>query len=100
MRIIGFDEFKANARIDIEVTEENIQLVKICEAAEDAVLNMIDRTYEDVMEEYNNVMPAPIKQACLMLATHFYEYRGVVSPTSLYTVPYTIDVLLKPYIRL
>lgn len=97
MTIVTLEEIKANARI--EGMEDDLLLESLGEAAEQTVLNMLERTQADIEAEFGMV-PAPVRHAVLMLANHLYEHRGIVNPTALYNVPYTIDAMLKPYIRL
>ena len=96
LKIVTLAEIKANARIEGDTEDKLIESKG--EAAETAVLNLIDRTYEDVMAEFGKI-PAPIHEAVLMYATHLYEHRGLLNPTALYNIPYSIDAMLKPYIR-
>ena len=96
MTIVTLEEIKANSRI--EGNAEDTLLESLGEAAEVTVLNLIERTQEDIEEEFGNV-PAPIRQAILMYADHLYNHRGIVNPTALYNVPYSIDAMIKPYIR-
>ena len=96
MTIISLEEIKANSRI--EGNAEDTLLESLGEAAEVTVLNLIERTQEDIEAEFGNV-PAPIRQAILMYADHLYNHRGIVNPTALYNVPYSIDAMIKPYIR-
>lgn len=96
LRIVTIDEIKRNARIDGDA--ENDLLYALGEAAEQTVLNLIERTQEDLENEFGEV-PAPVRQAILMYTNHLYEHRGIVNPTALYNVPYSIDAMLKPYIR-
>ena len=96
MTIVSLEEIKANSRI--EGNAEDTLLESLGEAAEVTVLNLIERTQEDIEEEFGNV-PAPIRQAILMYADHLYNHRGIVNPTALYNVPYSIDAMIKPYIR-
>lgn len=96
MTIITLEEIKANSRI--EGNAEDTLLESLGEAAEVTVLNLIERTQEDIEAEFGNV-PAPIRQAILMYADHLYNHRGIVNPTALYNVPYSIDAMIKPYIR-
>lgn len=43
-------------------------------------------------------VPAPIRQALLMLAAHWYEHREPVSPGGApHRIPDTVDALLAPY---
>ena len=97
LRIITLQEIKANARIEDDSEDQTLLLMG--EAAEDAVLNLMERTIEDIEAEFG-LIPAPIKQACLMYTTHLYEHRGIVNPTALYNVPYSIEAMIKHYIRL
>ena len=96
MTIISLEEIKANSRI--EGNAEDTLLESLGEAAEVTVLNLIERTQEDIEDEFGKV-PAPIRQAILMYADHLYNHRGIVNPTALYNVPYSIDAMIKPYIR-
>ena len=96
MTIITLEEIKANSRI--EGNAEDTLLESLGEAAEVTVLNLIERTKEDIEAEFGKV-PAPIRQAILMYADHLYNHRGIVNPTALYNVPYSIDAMIKPYIR-
>ena len=96
MTIVSLEEIKANSRI--EGNAEDTLLESLGEAAEVTVLNIIERTQEDIEAEFGKV-PAPIRQAILMYADHLYNHRGIVNPTALYNVPYSIDAMIKPYIR-
>ena len=96
MNIVSLEEIKANSRI--EGNAEDTLLESLGEAAEVTVLNLIERTQEDIEAEFGKV-PAPIRQAILMYADHLYNHRGIVNPTALYNVPYSIDAMIKPYIR-
>ena len=96
MTIVSLEEIKSNSRI--EGNAEDTLLESLGEAAEVTVLNLIERTQEDIEAEFGKV-PAPIRQAILMYADHLYNHRGIVNPTALYNVPYSIDAMIKPYIR-
>ena len=86
LRFVTLEEIKNNARIEL--------------SAEDTVLNLMERTVEDILEEFNDEIPEPICHATLMLATHYCLHRTPFETIPLHAVPYTIDVMLKPYIRL
>ena len=96
MKIISLEEIKQNARIE-DSTEDTL-ISEMGEAAEQTVFNIIERDYDELVALYGSV-PADIKRVCLMIATHFYENRSVTNPTALYNVPYTADMILKPYIN-
>ena len=96
MTIVTLKEIKNNSRIEGDA--ENDYLESLGETAEVTVLNLIERTKEDIESEFGKV-PAPIRHAILMYADHLYNHRGIVNPTALYNVPYSIDAMVKPYIR-
>lgn len=97
MSILTIDDLKKHARIDSECEDDVLQLY--IDSAEATTMNYLNRTLDDLVEEYDGV-PAPVRQAMLMLAAHGYNQREPVSPTNLYTVPYTYDALVKPYMIL
>ena len=100
MYFLNIDQIKAQLRLDDEQATEERDLLEIYgEAAEDVVLNTLNRTMEDIVEQYG-VVPKALVQAGLMLVAQSYQHRETVSPQNLYAVPYAFDLLLKPYIKL
>jgi len=100
MKFLTFDMIKAQLRLDDEQAKlEKDLLCDYGKAAEDAVLNICNRTLEDIIEQYGQV-PAPIRRVSLMLVDNQYKERSPDSPQSLSAVPYAFDLMLKPYIRL
>lgn len=100
MKYLTFEQIKAQLRLDDEQAElERTLLEMYGESAEDAVLNLLNRTMEDVIEQYGKV-PNPIVHAALMLADNAYKERSPISPQSMSVVPYAFDLMLKPYMRL
>ena len=100
MKFLTFDQIKAQLRLDDQQAEdEHDLLVLYGEAAEDAVLNTMNRIITDIFEQYGTV-PKALVQAGLMLVAQSYQHREPVSQQNLYTVPYAFDLLLKPYMRL
>ena len=100
MKFLTFDQIKAQLRLDDEQALEEHDLLELYgEAAEDMVLNTMNRTMEDIIEQYG-VVPKALVQAGLMLVAQSYQHREPASPQNLYTVPYAFDLLVKPYKRL
>ena len=99
MKFLTFDQIKAQLRLDDEqATEEHDIITTHAEAAEDAVLNVCNRTITDIFETYGKV-PSGIVVAALLLTDDMYNHRGTDSPTSVYHLP-TFDINVKPYIKL
>lgn len=99
MKWLTLERIKAQLRIEPDFHDEDDLLEEYGESAEEVLLNYLNRTYEDVVEVYGH-MPAPLVHASLMLVDTSYQYRSPVSAQSMSLVPYTFDILVKPYMRL
>lgn len=97
MRFLSLEYIKQHSRIDYDCEDALLELYG--DAAEETVLNYCNRTLEDLVSNYGEV-PAAIMQAALMLVDVGYQYRSPINPTNIYVVPYTFDVLVKPYMIL
>ena len=98
MKWLTLQRIKQQLRIEQDFHDEDELLEMYGESAEATVLNLLGRSYEDVMESYGAV-PKPIIHATLMLCDIIYQHRSPVSPQNMSVVPYTFDFLLKPYMR-
>ena len=99
MKWITLSQVKAQCRIEPDFTEEDTLLEMYGESAEEVLLNHLNRSYENLMEVYGHI-PAPLIHASLMLVDVSYQHRSPVSPQNMSIVPYTFDILVKPYMRL
>lgn len=100
MKFLTFDMIKAQLRLDDEQAElEHDLLCEYGEAAEDTVLNICNRTLEDIIEQYGKV-PASLRHVARMLVDNAYKERSPISPQNMSTVPYAFDLMLKPYMKL
>ena len=100
MKYLTFEQIKAQLRLDDEqATDEHDLLEMYGESAEETVLNLLNRTVTDVYEQYGTI-PKPLVHATLMLVDNAYKERSPISPQNMSLVPYTFDLLLKPYMKL
>ena len=101
MNFLTMEYITAHSRFDDirEQTAEASLIELYAEAAEDTVLNYIDRTIEDLYEQYGKI-PAPIIQAALLLVDNSYQHRSPSSMSNMYRVEYSFDALVKPYMNL
>ncbi len=96
MKWLTLDWIKKHSRIDFNGEDDLLEMYG--EAAEEAVLNIINRSYTEVIETYGDV-PKGLYIAALMQIEASYDYRSAVSPQNLYNVP-GFSIHLKPYIKL
>lgn len=101
MKWLTLDAIKMHSRLDFEGEEALLEMYG--DAAEETVLNILGRTYTELVENYGtekHPVPTPIVQASLLLVEHSYTHRAPAEIQQLHTVPYGIELLLKPYMRL
>jgi hypothetical protein len=99
MKWLTLEKIKAQLRIEPDFTAEDTLLESYGESAETTLLNYLNRQYADILGSYGDV-PLPLVQASLMLVDTSYQHRSPISVTNISLVPYTFDLLVKPYMRL
>lgn len=88
---------KQHSRLDFDCEDALLELY--AEQAEDTILQLLNRTYTDLIDSYGDI-PAAVRQATLMLVDLSYAQRSPVSPQNMSAVGYSFDLMLKPYMRL
>ena len=97
MKWLTKEWIKKHSRIDFDCEDDLLELYG--ESSEDTVLNVIARRYTEVVEHYGEV-PKPLFVAALMLVEVSYTQRAPITQQNIYTVPYTFDMMVKPYMKL
>lgn len=98
MKFLTLDYIKQHSRIDC-CCEDNV-LDLYGNAAEETLLNYIGMSYDELITANKGEVPMPLVQAALMLVDVSYQHRSPVSQQSMSIVPYTFDLLVKPYVKL
>ena len=99
MKWLDLNQIKQQLRIEPDYTDEDTLLTKYGESAEDTILNICRRTYDEFMSEYGKI-PSDIVEASLLLVTVSYEHRAAVTQYQMYSVRYAFDMKVKPYMKL
>lgn len=98
MKYLTIDDIKQQLKLDFDCEDALLELYGT--GAEDTILYLCNRTYENLVGTYGEV-PAAIRQVTLELVTNSYDQgSGPASPTNLSAVPYNFDLLLKKYVVL
>lgn len=97
MKYLKIDYIKAHSRIDFDCEDAELELYG--QGAEETILYLCNRTYENLIGTYGEV-PASIIHVTLELVCNSYEHRSPASPQNLSAVPYNFDLLVKEYIVL
>ena len=99
MKWLTLEKIKDQCRIEQDFTLEDKRLTSYGTSAESTVLNHLNRTYYDLIEQYGEV-PEDIINASLMLVDVWYQHKSPIESVSMSMVPYTFDLLIKPYMKL
>ena len=97
MKWLTLDWIKKHSRIDFDCEDDLLELYG--EDAEETVLNLIGRSYDEMISIYGE-MPKPLYVAALMLVEVSYNHRSPVTQQQLYIVSDSFDMKVKPYMRL
>lgn len=108
MQFITLNELKDQLRIEHDYTDEDTLLTTIGNAAEAALLRACNRTADNLLATFGttdpdsgDVLPPPdFVMACLMMGKHLYEHRGPDDSVQQVQVPYSIDLMVKAFIKL
>lgn len=101
MKWLTIDYIKQHSRIDYDCEDALLELYG--NSAEETLLNVLHRTYSEVVEEFgtdDNPFPASLMVASLMLVEVAYQHRSPITTMNLSYVPYTFDFMVKPYMAL
>lgn len=101
MKWLTLDYIKQHSRICHDCEDAILELY--ADAAEETVMNIIGRDYDEIVETFGTdgrPIPAALMQASLMLVDTSYQQRSPVSAQNISSVEYTFDTLVKPYMKL
>lgn len=99
MKWLTLDEIKDQLRIERDFDLENDKLTLYGDSAEEMVLELCQRSYDDFMDKYDKI-PTPVREASLLLVVASYEVGSPVSMQQMYAVGYGFDFKIKPYMKL
>ena len=97
MKWLTLDWIKKHSRIDFDCEDDLLGMYG--DDAEQTVLNICNRTLEDIVENYGKV-PAPLYVAALELVEVNYTNRSPNSMQNMYQVGYSFGMKVKPYMKL
>ena len=97
MQWLTLELIKKQSRIENDY--ENDLLTLYGEAAEETILDYVDLSYDEIMENNGRKFPSSLVLASLMLTDCSYKYRTFATPSHLENQG-AFDRLVKPYMTL
>ena len=98
MKWLTLERIKQQLRIEPDFHDEDDILELYGDSTEDAIMEVLNRSYEELYEVYGRI-PAPVVHASLMLVAQSYKDREKDLVQQVNANP-TFSLLLKPYMRL
>jgi hypothetical protein len=98
MKWLTLNEIKDQLRIERDFTLEDDKLTGYGESAEEVILEICNRTYDDFIDNYGCI-PKPIWEASLLLVNLSYQQGTAASTQQMYAIPYAFDMKVLPYMR-
>lgn len=86
------DELKVQLNIESTFTDDDAYLTSLCAVAEETIRNYCNGGLDEITE-----VPVVVKQAALLLGSHLYLTRSIVSYAQGYEIPYSFKFLLNFY---
>lgn len=99
MAEVSLELFKKHVRSD-EFEEDDDLLQHYLDAATSAVVRFTQRTEDELSEMGGGEFPVELVQAIIMLGASWYNQRESESSVQLYSVPNSLQALLKPFRKL
>ena len=105
MKFLTIDKIKQQLRLDCTCEAELLDdYGNSAEQTLAGYIGFVDEnnvpSVDKMLEAYGGTMPAPLVHAALMLVDTSYQFRSPVSAQNMSVVPYTFDLLVKPYVKL
>lgn len=97
MNYLTLEEIKKHLNIDSEFTDDDAYIESLGDVAEEIVSRHLNSDLELIAYDNEDKLPAPIKQACLLLIGDFYQNRENNVFTSVTELPHSYEYLLSMY---
>ena len=104
-KFLSLEDIKRQSRIDGDA--EDAILTMYGQSAETTLAGylgyMDEHNHPDVdamLADFDDNLPKPLYQAALMLVDVSYQHRSPANSQNMSVVPYTFDLLVKPYVKL
>lgn len=99
MPVLTLEEAKMQCRIEPEITDDDLHLETLIQAAHSAIESDLAKTLVDAdPQDGQQIINASIKMAAKLLVAHWYSNREAVIVGSVATsLPLGYDSLLQPF---
>lgn len=97
MAYVTLAEAKKHLNLESDFTDDDAYITSLIEVAEQAVEVHVNVAFETLAEEGGGNLPAPIKQAILLMIGNLYQHREVMGSVNELQLPRAYDYLIDLY---
>ena len=98
MKWLSIEYIKMHSRIDFDCEDGLLELY--ADSAEETIMDLTRRTYEELKKMGGGEIPAKLYEAGLLLVESSYNNRAPSSMQQMYAVPYGFDMKIKNFMKL
>jgi uncharacterized phage protein (predicted DNA packaging) len=98
MKWLSIDYIKMHSRIDFDCEDGLLELY--ADSAEETILDITRRSYDELKVMGGGQIPAKLYHAGLILVENSYNNRAPSSMQQLYNIPYGFNMLVKNFMKL
>ena len=98
MKYLTIEYIKAHSRIDYDCEDDLLDAYGM--AAEEAVLNLLNCSLDDLKQANGGNVPQGVINATIELADNLIRHRSPTEQTNITVMPHNFDLLLKSHIVL
>lgn len=98
MKWLTIDYIKQHSRIDYDCEDQLLELY--ADSAEETIMDITRRSYEELKEMSGGKIPAKLYHAGLLLVDSSYQNRSAISNQQLYDIPTGFNMLVKNFMKL
>lgn len=98
MKYLTIQYIKAHSRIDYDCEDDLLDVYGM--AAEEAVLNLLNCSLDDLKQANGGNVPQGVINATFELADNLIRHRSPTEQTKIIVVPHNFDLLLKSHMVL
>lgn len=95
---LTLDELRKQTNVDFD--DDNEYLEQLGRVAISQVFHATRRTVEELKEMGGGKFPEELRLAALQLVDHWYRVRASVTTLNQSAVPFGLDFLVKPFVKL
>lgn len=95
--VVTLADAKKHLNLESDFTADDAYITSLIEVAEQAVEAHVNVAFEQLAEDGGGTLPAPVRQAVLLMVGNLYQHREVMGSVNELELPRAYDYLIDLY---